>query len=130
MSSLGSIRKNIRRKQVAFDPPVEQVVGRMMNGLIDEIREMEGVTTEKVLPHARKYPQHADTEKGSVYAGVCNRTACNEVPAVFYNKGTFGYYCVPCGRAINGRDPKPLCVRVDHDLSYEEMNDFYTEAHR
>lgn len=123
MSSLGSIRKRIKA-------PVQETLiktapgSAWMDELIEEVRAAAGATT-KVPPHPQKYPNHANKEKGSVFGGVCNRTACSEFPAVFYNKGTFGYYCVPCGRAINGRDPKPLCERVDHDLSHEEMNERY-----
>lgn len=121
MSSLGRIRKNLR---APAKPTAQEPVARnsLVDDLIEEIRAEAGATT-KVPPHPQKYPKHANPEKGSVYGGVCNRTACGDVPALFYNKGTFGYYCVPCGRAINGRDPKPLCERVEGDLTHEEMNE-------
>lgn len=123
MSSLGSIRKNIRAplKPTPIDIKPSD---KWMDDMIEEIRAEEGATT-KVPPHPQKYPTHDNPEKGSVFGGICNRTACNDFPALFYNKRTFGYYCVPCGRAINGRDPKPLCERVDHDLSHDEMNERY-----
>ncbi len=123
MSSLGTIRKNLK-PAIKSAPPSPTVIDTFVADLIEEIRAEEGATT-KVPPHPQKYPKHDNPEKGSVFGGICNRTACGEFPALFYNKGTFGYYCVPCGRAINGRDPKPLCERVDHDLSYEEMDERY-----
>ncbi|WLR90957.1 hypothetical protein [Shinella zoogloeoides] len=121
MSSLGRIRKNLRNP-VKLDPPLEDVINPMIAELIEEVRAETGATT-KVSPHPMKYPQHADQEKGSVYAGICNRTACSDFPALIYNRGTYGYYCAPCGRAINGatRNRNPLCIEVDHDLTHEEM---------
>lgn len=127
MSSLGRFRKNLRKPQL--DPPVEQVVDTMIAELIEEVRAEAGATT-KVPPHPSKYPDHPNKEKGSVFGGVCNRTACGDFPALYYNRGTYGYYCVSCGHAINGRDPKPLCVRVNHDPSHEEMNQRYAEMYR
>lgn len=123
MSSLGSIRKKISAPLKPAPNDIKQS-DTWMDDMIEEIRVEAGATT-KVPPHPHKYPQHDNPEKGAVFGGICNRTACNDFPALFYNKGTFGYYCVPCGRAINGRDPKPLCERVDHDLSHDEMNERY-----
>lgn len=79
-----------------------------------------------VPPHPMKYPQH-EFHKGEVFNGRCNRTACNSPAATFFNIETRGYYCVPCARGINGRDPKPLCHPVDHDLTHEEMDQMHKE---
>jgi hypothetical protein len=38
--------------------------------------------------------------KGS-FLGECNRTACNEVGATFYNSSTRKYYCEACAAEIN-----------------------------
>ncbi|RUU78223.1 hypothetical protein [Mesorhizobium sp. M7A.F.Ca.MR.362.00.0.0] len=75
-----------------------------------------------VPPHPHKYPNHAG-HKGSVFGGVCNRTACNRTHAEFYNRGTYGYYCAEDGIAINRYSGKhPLCIVVDHDLTHDEMD--------
>jgi hypothetical protein len=123
MSSLGGIRKRIRTP-IQATPIKTEPDNTWIDEIIEEVRAEAGATT-KVPPHPQKYPKHTNPEKGSVFGGICNRTACDEFPALFYNRGTFGYYCVPCGRAINGRDPKPLCERVDHDLSHQEMDERY-----
>ncbi|TPL66587.1 hypothetical protein [Mesorhizobium sp. B2-4-1] len=76
----------------------------------------------KVPPHPQKYPNHAG-HKGSVFGGICNRTACSQSHAVFYNRGTYGYYCADDAIAINRYSgAHPLCIRVDHNLTHEEMN--------
>lgn len=44
--------------------------------------------------------------------GHCNRTACQAPGAVCYNKTMQAYYCVPCARLLNERNPDivpPLC---------------------
>ena len=35
------------------------------------------------------------------YDKECNRTACNNSRAVFYNKSTQMYDCAPCAKLIN-----------------------------
>jgi hypothetical protein len=32
---------------------------------------------------------------------TCNRTACQQEGAVYYNKSTMAYYCRPCADQIN-----------------------------
>jgi hypothetical protein len=102
----------------------------------DELEWMSGYKAEIVYvdeleqvvpPHSQKYPQHTLSRKGSVFQGECNRTACSNVDARHYNKGTFGYYCAPCGWAINGRrtGDDRLCTEVDHNLTHDEMNQLY-----
>jgi hypothetical protein len=78
-----------------------------------------GVQIEK---HPNRYPKH-DGDKGQVLGGECNRTACKSLGATWFNKGTKGYYCPSCGVAINGRDPKPLCEAVGHQLTIAEQNE-------
>jgi hypothetical protein len=87
---------------------------------VDELEQV-------VPPHGQKYPKHALARKGSIFQGICNRTACDNVDARFYNKGTFGYYCTSCGWAINGRKTgdERLCIEVDHNLTHDEMNQLY-----
>jgi hypothetical protein len=74
-----------------------------------------------VPPHPDKYPKHKG-HKGSVFGGICNRTACSRAYAEFYNRGTNGYYCSDCAIAIDRFNADPICVVVDHDLTHEEMN--------
>ncbi len=43
---------------------------------------------------------------------VCNRTVCNNTPAIHYNKTMQKYYCTPCARRLNENathDGIPLC---------------------
>ena len=35
------------------------------------------------------------------YNQECNRTACKNLRAVFYNKSTQKYYCASCAKLIN-----------------------------
>lgn len=50
--------------------------------------------------------------------GHCNRQACQEPRAVFYNTGTDSYYCPHCAHLINegcrGTDLGDLCVPPGH----------------
>jgi hypothetical protein len=77
------------------------------------------------MKHPERYPKH-DGDKGTVFGGVCNRTACSCGNAVWYNRMTYGYYCTSDARAINFREI--LCVLVDHELTMEEMNEAYREG--
>ncbi len=36
----------------------------------------------------------------------CNRTACSNKPAIYYNHSTRKYYCVQCARMINDVNPE------------------------
>ena len=74
-----------------------------------------------IVKHPQRYPKH-ETDKGQLHGGECNVTRCTKKNAVFFNRGTRGYYCVQCARGINGFDPDPLCVIVDEQLTLTEMN--------
>jgi hypothetical protein len=39
-------------------------------------------------------------DKGKM-AGSCNRTACQEPGAVWWNRGSYAYYCYDCSRMLN-----------------------------
>ena len=73
--------------------------------------------------HGMKYPKHNRAEKGSEFAGECNRTACSEGWARFFNIWTYGYYCAPCARAINFKER--ICIEVHHDLTTDEMDELF-----
>ena len=54
------------------------------------------------------------------FNGLCNRTACQEPPAIFYNFSTQLYYCGNCAKMINKVNPESysifgheLCIRMD-----------------
>lgn len=69
------------------------------------------------------------TNKGD-YLGSCNRSACNNDHATFYNHSTRRYYCADCAKLINdvnrvdsmriyGHD---LCTSVDQTRMLMEKN--------
>lgn len=65
--------------------------------------------------HPQRYPKH-DGDKGQVYGGECNRTACTNRRAVFWNLGTYGLYCKECADAIDYkrlRGGPRLCIFVN-----------------
>ncbi|MCE6958378.1 hypothetical protein LAZ40_04815 [Cereibacter sphaeroides] len=74
--------------------------------------------------HPGRYPQHADPAKGQVFGGLCNRTACGERRAVWWNVMTHGFYCRTCANGINDRlDQPPICIRVEKKPTFNEMNE-------
>lgn len=53
------------------------------------------------------------------FQGLCNRTACREPGATFYNHATKKYYCGKCAGMINEVNPEsitrkgvPLCMQI------------------
>lgn len=65
------------------------------------------------------YYGHPRLDNGDIgtYGGLCNRTACREPGARWYNTSTRRYYCVMCASRINLEcrrfGEEPIC-------SYEE----------
>lgn len=55
-------------------------------------------------------PFNAGIEKGSKH-GMCNRTACENVPADWYNQYTQRWYCKPCADRINAIATHKICDR-------------------
>jgi hypothetical protein len=47
---------------------------------------------------------------------ICNRTACNNPRAIFYNHSTKKYYCVGCAHMINERNRTNAILLYGHDL--------------
>ncbi|WP_221122307.1 hypothetical protein [Rhizobium lentis] len=89
----------------------------------------ERSTVGEIQPsHPQRYQSHGHDTKGRVFNGECNRAACNNWRATYYNVGTYSYYCRPCGWAINeaplGRG-KPLCIEVTENLTHERMDELY-----
>jgi len=56
------------------------------------------------------------------FDGHCNRTACQQPPARWWNKGTRKYYCQTCALRINRVCAEIICVPCDEsgepDLTY------------
>lgn len=71
------------------------------------------------LLHPRRYPTH-EGEKGQVFGGECNRTACRHKRSVFWNIATFGFYCPGCAKSINTPDSE-VCFLVTEKPSLETM---------
>lgn len=46
----------------------------------------------------------------------CNRTACNELFAFYFNHSTRKYYCVKCARLINNMNRVEAMKLFGHDL--------------
>ena len=74
------------------------------------------------MKHPMRYPKH-ENDKGTVFGGECNRTMCKCGEAVFFNPGTYAYYCVRDAININYR--QTICVLVDGPLSMEEMDEHH-----
>lgn len=53
------------------------------------------------------------------FKGECNRTACSNKNAVYYNKGTYAYYCHSCAMKINELCSEDICyTEQGKQLSY------------
>ncbi|WP_276122668.1 hypothetical protein [Pararhizobium qamdonense] len=101
-------------------------------GMTEE-QQLEVVTVGEIQPsHPSRYESHGLKFKGRVFNGECNRGACDNRNAVYYNAGTYSYYCPPCGQAINGASQgrgTPLCARVSENLTHERMNELAREQY-
>jgi hypothetical protein len=73
-----------------------------------------GGMNEAIVSRLDRYAEpELKADKGKK-AGSCNRRACQQPGAVFYNRGSYAYYCGACARLINGDyqgdlGPEPLC---------------------
>ena len=50
------------------------------------------------------------------YNGICNRTACSNTSAVFYNYSTKMYYCPSCAKLINDANHVDAMRLYGHDV--------------
>ncbi|AGC36159.1 hypothetical protein B7L88_gp129 [Rhizobium phage RHEph10] len=94
----------------------------------------ERSTVGEIQPsHPQRYESHGHETKGRIFNGECNRSACDNWRATYYNVMTYSYYCRPCGWAINeapqGRG-KPICIEVTENLTHERMDYLYQEQYR
>lgn len=68
-------------------------------------------------------------KKGELH-GECNRTACSNTNARFYNHSTLKYYCTPCAQLINQHNHNDsmrlyghaLCTLVNVEVNTETEN--------
>lgn len=77
-----------------------------------------GYTEDQVRSISRYEEPAIKADKGKK-AGSCNRRACQKPGAVFYNRGSYAYYCGECARLINDAymgdlGDEPLCS-VDNE---------------
>lgn len=78
--------------------------------------------------HPQRYPTHTDPEKGQIHGGECNRTACTDHGATWWNIETRGLYCPADARGINEfpmKDRGPLCIEVERKPTIDEMDELY-----
>ncbi|MEQ1950950.1 hypothetical protein [Mesorhizobium sp. CN2-181] len=72
--------------------------------------------------HPARYPKH-DGDKGQIFGGECNTTACADLDAVWFNNQTYGFYCRMCAYGINRfSGPAPICDLVEGPLTIDQMN--------
>lgn len=100
------IRKQPRRAFLATSES-RSVIKTIINRH-DSFREMvekakEHTDTTISGWHPAKYGQPLKPDKG-LYNGSCNREACQDPGAVWYNHGTRKYYCAGCAKTLN-EDP-------------------------
>ena len=94
------------------------------------LEELKAATPVEALDsNPNRYPStHEDPYKGQLFEGECNRTACTNLEAIWWNMGTYGLYCTPCARAINhGQRGSKLCIVVEAKPKLEEMENFKRE---
>lgn len=73
------------------------------------------------------------TRNKGEFFGSCNRSACLEPGATYYNESTRKYYCAECAEKINTHNPefflengRPLCtnrgdVGIDKNIDLDDM---------
>lgn len=111
--------KRADRSKLEIDPLIEgmkYVLFKNENPENVKVREGEhdffvGHTDRTpVVNYTRCYPNHSvnnnlPNEKGKQFGGTCNRTACEQEQAYFWNVSTRGYYCRECSDHMDdGRD--------------------------
>lgn len=63
-------------------------------------------------------PEDFPDDKG-VWDGACNRSACLKYPALWYNRGSYAFYCEECAHMLNDANKNdsfcrdaPLCYFI------------------
>ena len=57
------------------------------------------------------------------YNGICNRTACQQPGATFFNHSTLKFYCPSCAHTINEYNRAEAMTYFGHDLCTEGDDD-------
>lgn len=79
-------------------------------------------------------PKDFPKDKG-VWNGACNRSACLAYPALWYNRGSYAFYCEECAHMLNEvnrndefcRTGGPLCREIETEV---EANTLHCSPHR
>jgi hypothetical protein len=142
MGALGSLTRKIGKRKGVISPVASpyarsaRIDPRPATGFysgMTEEQQLKAITVGEIQPsHGNRYESHGLKFKGRVFNGECNRAACDGRRAVFYNKGTYSYYCAPCAREINGAwrgADSRLCIQVTENLTHERMNELAREQY-
>ena len=73
-------------------------------------RNAQIATSASERGNSRSALERSDVGKGE-HEGECNRKACKNRPAVYFNKATEKYYCKPCATRINELN-RADCLRL------------------
>jgi hypothetical protein len=102
---------------------LKQQLGRVKVAKHSAFQSYGGYTEDQVVARGARSlfedpPLKADKGKK---AGSCNRRACQKPGAVFYNRGSYAYYCRSCADLINGEyrgdlGDEPLCLLDEEAL--------------
>lgn len=57
---------------------------------------------------------------------LCNRTACSNRPATYYNHSTQKYYCISCAARINEYNATDALRLFGHDLCTYQVEPLQT----
>jgi hypothetical protein len=92
---------------------LKQQLGRVKIAKRQSFQSYGGYTEDQVRTRSMYEEPALKADKGKK-AGSCNRRACQKPGAVFYNRGSYAYYCGDCARLINDAylgdlGDEPLC---------------------
>lgn len=109
-----------------------RAVGKQRFTLVSSEKAPSSVDPEFKMERDRfGHPLHNHPLKGK-RDGACNRSACQRVPATWYNRGSLAYYCPDCADDLNRANAgftdfvQPLCVRADgqpHTMGRHEFSE-------
>ncbi len=89
-----------REEREIINQTVNEYVGKVFNGMFGASMRCHECNQYK----PDRCTCNKDPELKGVQGGNCNRTACQQPGATWYNKGTYKYYCAKCAEMIN-REP-------------------------
>lgn len=81
------------------------------------------------MNHPNRYPIHDNPNKGQVFDGICNVTACDRPHARFWNVITHAFYCKTCADGINRHNGSaPIVIPLtEKPASRAEMDRLFHE---